>query len=71
MNGAVFLIWFQSTIQSTGDRYPGEFSEAEIAARQAGPSRHPIKRLTQRFRETVARLTDRHGMVRQAPSQAL
>lgn len=71
MNGAVFLIWFQSTIDATGDRHLGEFSPAEIAARQAVPSRNPlIRRLTQYLSAAVGRRTNGH-ILALPPAQAV
>jgi hypothetical protein len=35
MNGAVFFFWFQTSLDAAQDTHRGEFSDAEIAARQA------------------------------------
>lgn len=44
MNGAVFLIWFQSNLHASKDRHLGEFSDAEIAACQAVHTRQGLRR---------------------------
>lgn len=59
MNGAVFFIWFQSDLHQTRNRHLGEFSEAEIAARQADFSKVGVR---QRLGAVMARLTEHRGL---------
>lgn len=56
MNGAVFFVWLHAAQADRQTRKSGEFSEAEIAARQTRQSR---SRLTDRLAVTLATLAPR------------
>lgn len=67
MNGAVFYCWYQIHQDVARDRHPGEFSDADIAARQAAKSRSLMSRIAAR----LIGLAHRHAVMPTAPAPSI
>lgn len=68
MNGAVFYFWFQVAQNVAEDRHLGEFSDAEIAARQAVKT--PRASMARRLIAATATLFAQGAVLPSAPASA-